>query len=62
MRMSALSNAIREKPNWWEKIMDPTLVETWKQEALSQQENEPRVWQLTEKMVTTTTISTMAQG
>ena len=27
MWMCAFSNAIREKPNWWEKIMDPALVE-----------------------------------
>ena len=37
MRMCALSNAIREKSNWWEKIKDPALVEKWKQEALDQQ-------------------------
>ena len=49
MRMCALSNAIREKPNWWEKINDPTLVEKWKQEALDQQKDEIR--QLTKTMV-----------
>ena len=47
--MCALSNAIREKPNWWEKINDPTLVEKWKQEALDQQKDEIR--QLTKTMV-----------
>ena len=51
MRMCALSNAIREKPNWWEKIKDPALVEKWKQEALDQQKNEYRIRQLTERMV-----------
>jgi len=53
MRMCALSNAIREKPNWWEKIKDPALVEKWKQEALDQQKGEYRIRQLTESMVTT---------
>ena len=53
MRMCALSSAIREKPNWWEKIKDPALVEKWKQEALDQQEGEYRIRQLTERMVTT---------
>ena len=47
--MCALSNAIREKPNWWEKINDPALVEKWKQEALDQQKDEIR--QLTKTMV-----------
>jgi len=53
MRMCALSNAIREKPNWWEKIKDPALVEKWKQEAWDQQKGEYRIRQLTESMVTT---------
>ena len=54
MRMCALSSAIREKPNWWEKIKDPALAEKWKQEALDQQKGEYRIWKLTERMVTTT--------
>ena len=54
MRMCTLSSAIREKPNWWEKIKDPALVEKWTQEALDQQKAEPRFRQLTEKMVTKT--------
>ena len=51
MRMCALSNVIREKLNWWEKIRDPALVEKWKQEALDQQEGEYRTRQLTKRMV-----------
>jgi hypothetical protein len=51
MRMCALSNAIREKPNWWEKINDPALVEKWTQEALDQQKSEHRIRQLTKGMV-----------
>lgn len=54
MRMCALSNAIREKPNWWEKVKDPALVEKWKQEALDQQKDEYRIRRLTERMVTKT--------
>ena len=53
MRMCALSNAIREKPNWWEKIKDPALVEKWTREALGQQKDEYRIRQLTKRMVTT---------
>ena len=53
MRMCALSSAIREKPNWWEKIKDPALVEKWTQEALDQQKGEYRIRQLTKRMVTT---------
>ena len=56
MRMCALSSAFREKPNWWEKIKDPALVEEWKQEALDQQKGEYRIRQLTERMVTTAKI------
>jgi hypothetical protein len=51
MRMCALSNAIREKPNWWEKINDPALVAKWTQEALDQQKDELKYRQLTERMV-----------
>ena len=51
LRMCALSNAIREKPNWWEKIKDPALVEKWKQEALDQQEAEHRIRRLTKRAV-----------
>ena len=53
MRMCALSNAIREKPNWWEKIKDPALAEKWRREALDQQEDEHHIHRLTEKMVNT---------
>jgi hypothetical protein len=36
--MCALSNHIREKPNWWEKAKDEVIVEKWREEALQQQE------------------------
>ena len=51
MRMCALSNAIREKPNWWEKIKDPALIEKWTQETLDEQKSERRIRQLTKGMV-----------
>ena len=54
MRMCTLSNAIREKPNWWEKIKDPALVKKWTQEALDQQKDQYRFHQLTAGMVTKT--------
>jgi len=47
----ALSNAIREKPYWWEKIKEPALVEKWTQEALDQQRGEYRIRQLTRRMI-----------
>ena len=62
MRMCALSNAIREKPDWWEKIKDPALVEKWTREALDQQKNEYRIRQLTRRMVITSTSFTLAWG
>lgn len=51
MRMCGLSNAIREKRDWWEKINDPALVEKWTQEALDHQKGEYRIRQLTKRMV-----------
>ncbi|KAF9346341.1 hypothetical protein BGX26_002165, partial [Mortierella sp. AD094] len=32
LAMRAASNAIREKPNWWEKYKDPTISGRWKNE------------------------------
>ena len=36
--MCALSNHIREKPNWWEKVKGEVIVEKWRGEALQQEE------------------------
>ena len=36
--MCALSNHIREKPNWWEEVNDEVIVEKWKEEALRREE------------------------
>lgn len=46
--MCALSNRIREKPSWWEKAKDQTILEGWREEAL-QQAWEDR-WKLTPGM------------
>lgn len=52
--MCALSNCIREKPDWWEKIKDDTIVEKWREEALEQaEENDEPGWDLTPGMVRT---------
>ena len=50
--MCALSNNIREKPEWWEKKEDETIVEKWREEALQQAgEDESPEWKLTPAMV-----------
>ena len=50
--MCALSNRIREKPDWWEKVKDETIVERWREEALQQAEDhEQPAWNLTPAMV-----------
>jgi len=35
--MCALSNHIRERPDWWEEVKDKAVVEKWKEEILQQQ-------------------------
>ena len=61
--MCALSHHIREKPVWWEKVNDKTIVEKWREEALQQAEDgEYPEWTLTPKMVCLTLcIGTMAR-
>ena len=53
--MCALSNRIREKPNWWEKVKDQIIVERWRGEALQQagvdSDEQPSEWNLTPGMV-----------
>ena len=34
--MCALSNYIREKPNWWEEVNDEATVRKWREEAMQQ--------------------------
>jgi len=38
--MCALSNRIREKSNWWEKVKDGVIVEKWRKEAIQQEEED----------------------
>ena len=52
LRMCALSNRIREKPNWWEKMNDEAIAERWRGEALQQgEDDEQPAWNLTPGMV-----------
>ena len=70
LRMCALSNRIREKPDWWEKVKDETIVERWREEALQQAGNDERPeWKLTPDMVSLASclpaaliLNTMSQG
>ncbi|KAF9972722.1 hypothetical protein BGZ73_004149 [Actinomortierella ambigua] len=34
--MMAASNAIREKPEWWRKLADPTIAARWKEEIVAE--------------------------
>ena len=36
--MCALSNYIRERPNWWEEVKDKAIIGRWREEILQQQE------------------------
>ena len=52
LRMCALSNRIREEPDWWEKMKDEAIAEKWREEALQQGEDgEQPAWNLTSGMV-----------
>jgi hypothetical protein len=52
LRMCALSNHIRKKPEWWEKAGDETIIEKWREEALQQAgDDDQPVWKLTPAMV-----------
>lgn len=53
LRMCALSSSIREKPQWYVKMQDPTIRGRWREEALSQAvpAGSKKEWALTEKMV-----------
>lgn len=35
--MCALSNHIRERPNWWEEVKDKVTLGRWREEFLRQQ-------------------------
>ena len=36
--MCALSNHIRERPNWWEEVKDKDVIESWRRDILRRQE------------------------
>ncbi|RPD76243.1 hypothetical protein L226DRAFT_505549 [Lentinus tigrinus ALCF2SS1-7] len=36
LRMRSFSGKIRSKPNWWEKVDNPTIVNKWRQEMIEQ--------------------------
>jgi len=38
LQMCALSNHIRERPNWWEEVKDKAIIGRWREEILQQQE------------------------
>ena len=69
--MCTLSNRIREKSSWWEKVNDETIVERWREEALQQAGDDERPeWKLTPGMVSLAfclpaapvTLNPMSQG
>ncbi|KAJ7190216.1 hypothetical protein GGX14DRAFT_483562 [Mycena pura] len=51
LRMYGLSWAIRSKPEWQRKILDPAILEKWRKEALDQQEGLLAHKKLTKNMV-----------
>ncbi|KAG0083103.1 hypothetical protein BGZ92_011076 [Podila epicladia] len=44
----AASNAIRDKPNWWEKFRDPVIAARWRQELVELREKNNQPLQLTD--------------
>ncbi|KAJ7911050.1 hypothetical protein B0H13DRAFT_2010372 [Mycena leptocephala] len=53
LRMYGLSWAIRSKPEWQRKILDQSIMEKWRKEALDQQEDSRVEQKLTKNMVLT---------
>ncbi|KAH8809570.1 hypothetical protein DL96DRAFT_1685780 [Flagelloscypha sp. PMI_526] len=51
VKMIALSWALRQKPNWQDKILDETILKKWSDEAIASQEGIVREKKLTEKMI-----------
>ena len=43
LHMCAISNRIRERPNWWDEVKDKAVTEKRKKELLQQEKgNDPR--------------------
>ncbi|KIY66112.1 hypothetical protein CYLTODRAFT_491743 [Cylindrobasidium torrendii FP15055 ss-10] len=52
LKMCALSEILRNKPNWWEKKNDVVILQKWREEALEQGvDNEHPEWTLTGQMI-----------
>ena len=51
LQMCALSAAIRDKPEWYSKMSNPTIRAKWRKEALHQTRNAAPGKKLTEAMV-----------
>lgn len=52
LRMCAMSNEIREKERWWEKMNDEKILRKWREEVKTHEEAEENAkWKLTDKMV-----------
>ena len=51
--MCALSNYIRERPNWWEEVKDKTVVEKWREEVLQQQEESDEATDISRRLTPT---------
>ncbi|KAG0359762.1 hypothetical protein BG005_000218 [Podila minutissima] len=49
--LMAASNAIREKPNWWEKYKDPVIAARWRQELVELREKNQEPLQLTDPQI-----------
>ncbi|KAF9014469.1 hypothetical protein BDZ89DRAFT_1076594 [Hymenopellis radicata] len=50
LEMCALSAAIRDKPDWQQKMKNPEILAKWRQEALDQNRDEEE-WKLTVEMI-----------
>jgi len=51
--MCALSNHIRERPNWWEEVKDKAIVEKWREETLRQQEESGAATDISKRLTPT---------
>ncbi|KAF9217869.1 hypothetical protein BGZ59_008976 [Podila verticillata] len=49
--LMAASNAIREKPLWWEKYKDPVIAARWRQELVAMREENDEPLQLTDPQI-----------
>ncbi|KAF9905404.1 hypothetical protein EC991_001699 [Linnemannia zychae] len=51
LSMCAASNAIREKPNWWDKIKNPTIVANWRHELYTESRRRDPPFHLSEEQI-----------